>query len=95
MHLKLTILVLTGMLLAGRGLGAGNAEAHPAHEAPDVPSVALTITLPPGFLTVTKVSGLTAPRGVAESPPLENFPCCRFIVEQSLNRVARSNGAPP
>ena len=59
------------------------------------PGKALAITLSPGFSTVTRVSGLTAPRGVAESPPLDNFPCCRFIVEPSLNRVARSDGAPP
>jgi hypothetical protein len=55
--------------------------------------VAAPITLIPGFSAGTSVSGLTDPHGLVAF--IEGFPCCYVIVEQSLNRVSRSDGGPP
>lgn len=70
-------------------------EVQRAVVVPDTPRVAGPITVIPGFYTYTSVSGLTDPRGFVDYPSLAGFPCCRYFVEQSLNRVSRDDYPSP
>lgn len=69
-----------------------------AFPAPNIPAVApqvTQVTVPPGFFGFTWFSGFTDSHGFVAFPMLLGFPPYVYVVERSLNRVARSLSGPP